>query len=251
MAWTRKRYKRRFQRRGLARRYGRRSGTYSARTTRSSGLTMRSRLLGRRRYKRLLWNSTTALTHYRSTEADAYTFTTSASSDIMNSYMHPALKASFWTQTGGLVPIDTSGDYPSFHGDITIRGGILGLSLLNTDDTPVLCNVYFLRSSKDFSSYTNPTAVHWGHDPTIVADFRQLYGRVIYSTKKSLLPGEQYNVERRIPCTKIDKVVHNTDYTWQWFIIVGNMSGTVGTDLVKANTWHNLSFSADVLDPGA
>lgn len=249
MVWTRKRYKRRFQRRGLARRYGRRSGTYSGRTTRSSGLSMRSRLLGRRRYQRLLWNSTTALTHYRSTEADGYTFATHVSSDIMNSYMEPALKASFWTQTGGLVPIDTSGDYPSFHGDITIRGGILGLSLLNTDDTPTLCNIYMIRSSKDFSSYTNPTAVHWGHDPTIVADFRQLYGRVIYSTKKTLLPGEQYNIERRIPVTKIDKVVHNTDFTWQWFIIVGNMSGVAGS--IEGNTWHNLSFSADVLDPGA
>lgn len=207
-------------------------------------VTFRSRRLSRRAYNSALYNSTRFKQHYRSINSQHNTIATGTSQALMNSYEFiPINPFNFWTTGGGAVDPD-GGTLPLFN-SVTIRGGKIGFTIRNTDETAVSVHVYLIRNNPNRdATQTNPTARNWGFDPSIIPNFNFEWGHVVRTRKALLNNGDALTLEHRIGIRKIDfdqAAVRAGQYTW--YILVGETSVTSRTlDFVR---YHNLSFVGD------
>lgn len=227
---------------------GKRTKTMSTRSM-GSGIGFRSKRLSRRRYKSILWRDTLNKSHYRSVAATLNTTQANASPTVAVIDSADGLPDDFWTTGAGLQALDTGVTPPTFTGDITVRGGKIGLTFMLDGATyPVEVSVWLVKRSNG----TPPafTTGPYGWDPSLVPDFYDDVGKIVMRRKKLLLDESSWNVEFRLPIMKLDQATHNTTNTYLWIWTVQDVSDG-GTATVRVNNYHNLSFSADAFEAAA
>lgn len=245
--------KRRFNRR--RRRSSKKSINFTSQSGFGSGLGFSRRRTGIKKFKRLLWDSSTAQTHYRSN----FAFTTPVNTTAVVSSMSVTVIASrrfnnqnFWTTAGGAINPD-GGTIPTFvtNGDFTIRGGMYGIRFCNapdltdTDKDAIQIICYLVRTTKNWNSSSMPSSVPIGWDPSLVQDFQTNIGKVVYK-KEFLLEDTNVSViEKRMPLSKIDITEYsNSQSEYVWVILAGISSGITAKG-VTIVTYYNMSFVGD------
>ncbi|AXL65934.1 putative capsid protein [Giant house spider associated circular virus 2] len=247
--------KRRISRR--KRRGSRKSVNFTSQSGRGTGLGFSRKRTSLRKFKRLLWDSSTAQTHYRSN----FAFTTAINTTAVASTMSVTVIASrrfnnqnFWTTAGGAINPD-GGTIPTFvtNGDFTIRGGMYGLRLCNapdaadTDKDAIQCIVYLVKSTKNWNSTNLPASVPVGFDPSLVQDFQTNIGKIVYKKEFLLEDTNVAVIEKRMGLSKIDiSEYQNSQSEFVWIILTGIVSGTTikGVTVVP---YYNLSFVGDTV----
>jgi len=246
------RARRQFRRRVTRRVRSARSATYNARSGSGRSIGMRSRRIRPRAYRNILWRTTQLQAHWRSLTAFNNQLTSPATNTTVNTYLYNSIADDFWTAAGGLLTQDVGVTAPTgFAGEITIRGGLIGITFVNNDDVPVNVNVWLCKMNKQLYTYTTPTAAAIGWDPTCIADFHSEFGKIVWRSRKQILSGDTFTCEYKLPVMRIDQEQHNRQQTFMWFVSVGQLSGTVGTNLLNMCRYHNLSFAADAYAPAA
>lgn len=232
-------------------RFSRRRGTsYSSRSGAGvSAPLFRSRKMSKRSWKSALYRSTMFKSHYRSLLATANSLTTATLATTSNVYLFPAINGAFWTNTGGLLPLDSGATTdPVFTGDAVIRGGLVRIVFTNppgdVDPGPINLSLYLVKARKgSTTSWTNPTAVTTGWDPTVIPEFREDIGTVVFTTRKVILQGDTFAVQRRLPVQKVDQNDFAQNELYNWMVVCWNQ--VADTCSFNATTTHNLAFSAD------
>jgi hypothetical protein len=245
------------RRRIMKRRRTRKTTNWTSQRGSGSGISFSKKRTSRRQFKRLLWNSSVAQTHYRSN----FAFTTAISTAGIPSTMTVTVIASrrfnnqnFWTTAGGAINPD-GGTIPTFatNSDFTIRGGIFGIRMTNSPDVldsdkdSIQIIAYLVRTTKNWNSSNLPASVPVGFDPTLVQDFQTNIGKVVYK-KEFLLEDTGVSViERRMGLSKIDITEYqNSQSEFVWIILSGINSG-VTVKGVTIVTYYNLSFVGDAV----
>lgn len=241
--------KRAFKRRRITRR-GRNATSYSGARGNATSVPYKSRRLNPRAFQRILYRDTQAMQHYRSVGAGSGSISTPVGSNTMTISLLQAMDngvASFWSTGGGVLAPDASAAIPLFRGDITVRGGMVGLRLYGDGAYPSQLMIYLVKNCPrpDSSIVTSPQPVGW--DPTTVPDFTRDFGRVIFSRRMILEPLGMISVERRIWPMKIDQQSWGVDaQRLTWLIAVAD-GDTSGQDNIRCVPYFNLSFSADAI----
>lgn len=209
------------------------------------------------------------MTHYRSVaQSTATTVPPSVGTPgAANVYIGPALSTNsfaapfvanpFWTATGGTQAVDAGAGVPVFSGDITLRGGIVRLSIYNNDDVQMRLRVYGVWAAKNpsFAVYTALAAsarpVEW--DPSMVSEFSTEFGRILFNREATVNPGENIEVLHRFKPQKIDKVRFTGvagdpagSQLWWMIALVPTTANAAAVGLTVVSSW-NLSFAADVV----
>jgi len=221
-------FRRRFRRRGMRRRsgrsvlgkrgrgfggfgprkrarFGRKFQATTAQRPRFLSNTFRTRKLGLRRWRAVLWRDTTAATHYRSFKAVSWLWAPGSTPLESNVGMEAMLNGDaltindatpFWTSGGGLQENTIGAGVPAFtSADIILRGGMATIQFSATVDTttPYRIRIWVVAASAnpDLAKWTAVTtgvkSAYW--DPSSVPEFRQDFGRVIMSRETLLTPG--------------------------------------------------------------
>lgn len=239
------------------RRSSKKSINFTSQSGKGSGLGFSRKRTSRRKFRRLLWDASTAQTHYRSN----FAFTTAINTTNVASTMQVTVIASrrfnnqnFWTTAGGAINPD-GGTIPTFvtNGDFTVRGGMYGLRLCNAPDVldsdkdAIQVIVYLVRSTKNWNSTNLPTSVPVGFDPSLVQDFQTNIGKVVYK-KEFLLEDQNVAViEKRMGLSKIDiSEYQNSQSEFIWIILAGISSGTT-VKSVNCVSYYNMSFVGDTV----
>lgn len=245
------------RRRFVKRRRGKRSSNFTSQKGSGGGVTFSQRRLNRRAWKRNLWNSSIAQTHYRSNQSAVVNVATTASPATMTVSLATARRFSgnaFWTAAGGAVNPD-GGAIPTFAtlSDFTIRGGMYGIRIGNTPDAldadkdPLSVIVYHVWTTKNFLSGSLPATANVGWDPTLVADFQTNIGRITMKKTFLLAEGEVMTFERKMPIQKIDQTEYGSFYNEPiWIVMVGTTTSTVAKGLAMT-TYYNMSFIGDAV----
>lgn len=254
LAYKRRRYNKKPLRFRARRGYGTKGWTMQ--TIRPYGNKYKSRRLSRKAWRRVLWRDTLTDTHYRSVGNGSIVIATpavQATSSVTVLYPTfvgvPSLTTAFWTATGGAQPHDTGVAVPTFIGDITLRGGVIGIviSVLDAVVLDVACTVFTVALAKNADVSKLPATIVYGGDASDAADFAD-FGRIL--DKKEYIMNYQnpsFTVERRLRVQKIDQEQWATKLGQQIVFVVqlANLQSGAAVN-VQTTTYHNLSFSADV-----
>jgi len=243
------------KKRRVARR-GRKTTNFTSQSGSGGGLRFRSKKVGRRAYKKHLWNSTLFKEHYRSNNAVTQVIATSTNPSQLVNVAESALVAGvnpFYIAAGGAVSPDATQAMPTFNGDVTIRGGMIGLRITNSLDSTLASSntlqgtAFLIRTTKNWVGAAIPVAVSVGWDPTLIQDFDTRVGRILYKKNFLLKDGDAALIEYRLGVQKVDiGDFVNTYNTYVWIIMAGNVDGAVTHSLNYTKYW-NLSFSADAI----
>jgi len=265
MAYYRGRRTRVNRRRGLSKRYvrtmARRRRTGKSRMTaytmfKGTGYSLpyRSRKLSARAFRKKIWNDTIAAPHWRSIDNNALTQTTGTTQGSGSVSLYtPLLSAAggnpFWVTAGGLLPQDTGGASPTFRGDITLRGGKIGIciSVAEASGNHSLIKVWTVRtvSNPIVARIISPQLLGW--DPSVSPDFVSEFGRPI-AYREAVINGNfsTFTVEHRLKPQKIDQASFINDFGHQIVFLVQIVNTVDATDnTVQVIPYHNVSFSAD------
>jgi len=245
--------KRTFKRRRTTRR-GRKSNAFTSQSGSGGGIRFKAKRTSRKAFTRHLWNSTLFKEHYRSLRAISASFGTNTNTNDLVLALDAAYfvgSSPFWTTTGGAINPDVGVAVPSFTGDITLRGGTIGLRLANVLDTVVANQgtiqgtVFLIKTSKNFNSAAIPGTVQTGWDPSLIQDFETRIGKIKYRKNFLLRDGDTAVVEYRLPVAKIDQTdmasLYNTHF---WLILGGNVDSNLSKQVNYTRYW-NMSFSGD------
>nr|QTE03444.1 MAG: capsid protein [Tarsiger cyanurus CRESS-DNA-virus sp.] len=252
--------KRNFRRRLGRRRVGRRKNSTTAWNSISSsaarGIQFKSRKGSLRQWRRTLYRDTQALSHYRSALALVGTITTGTTPGFGNvGAIHPEFGTvvstdPFWTATGGFEVLDVGAGVPTFRGDITLRGGKIGITLSVPDSVTdaIACDVYLMFKIKRPIAFATVFAAlePLGFDPSANADVPTNFGSVLFKRSGVLdYNNKTLTVEHRVKPRKIDQITFGAlGNQFCWLIHVVNT--TSATDVtVNHIKYHNFSFSAD------
>lgn len=245
------------RRRFVRRRRSKRSTNWTSQRGSGSGVGFSAKRTTRRQFKHLLWNASTALTHYRSNNSFLTNVATPASAASMTSVVVASRRFggnNFWVTAGGAINPD-GGAIPTFQTstDITCRGGMYGIRMTNSPDAldvdkdPLSVIVYLVRTTKNWNSTNLPATVSVGFDPTLVQDFQTNIGTVVFRKNYLIAEGESFNIERRMGLSKIDQTEYvGSQSEMVWMVFAGNTSSTVSKALVLT-TYYNLSFVGDAV----
>jgi len=228
-----------------------------------SNLSYKGRKMGLKNWRNELYKNTQFMAHYRSVflGQDTYQTGTTQGSAVPVRYL-PELGTStsvgFWTAAGGLQNLDRDVSPPDFLGDITIRGGIIGLNVTVADSVTdlIAVSVYltFIKSgTRDPFNYINGTEPYnW--DPQVQPDSSAGGWKVLKKWTAML----NYNnpslaVEHRLKPRKIDRALYllnavdfQSTPSNQFCFVVHACNLTSGTDVgIVVHRTHNMSFSAD------
>lgn len=230
---------------------GRRTRTLTTKSGFGSALRFKSRKLPRRRWNSMLWNSTLQKAHYRSNAALTSTVTTSLTNPTGVITIVDAIDngvAPFYTVAGGAIVLDQGTAVPLFKDDIIIRGGKMCLSFLNSDAAlSVEIQAWLIKPAPRINTTNLPSVVPAGWDPSLVSEFTKDVGRIMYSTKFLLEPGNISTVERRIPIQKIDQEAWADDgQRWKWIVLCRDYNNTLAVN-VLVTSYFNLSFAGDAI----
>jgi len=237
-------------------RRGRKTNAFTSQSGSGGGLRFKSKKTSRRAYKKHLWNSTLFKDHYRSTFAISASFGTNTNTaDLVvvpvSAYMNGITP--FYLAGAGAISPDAAVPLPPFNGDITVRGGLIGIRLANVLDT-VAANqgalqgtVILIKTTKNFNIASVTGTVFTGWDPTLVQDFDTRVGRILYRKNFLLRDAETAVVEYRLPVHKVDPgdVVANFN-TYMWLIMAGNVDSNLSKQVNFTRYW-NMSFAGDAV----
>jgi len=245
--------KRRFVRRSN----GRKTSQWTSQRGSGAGVGFSRKRTTRKQFRRQLWNSSMATTHYRSNNATTGTVTTPASAATMTTSIIASRRLggnNFWLTAGGAVNPD-GGLIPSFATatDITVRGGMYGIRLSNAPDAldvdkdSLSVIVYLVRTTKNWNSSALPATVNVGWDPSLVTDFQTNIGKVLFRKNFLLAEGEVMTIERRMYLQKIDQSEYsNSQSEMVWIVLAGNTSSGTTKNLLLTG-YYNLSFVGDAV----
>lgn len=206
----------------------------------------RSKKITRRRWKKLLWDSTLQSEHFRSIGARSATQTTPASLVTASTGLIAADDnnvAPPYQTLGGLV------DFPvaNMNKNIVLRGGQYRITITNDAavTTPMQVMIWGLRSGDGFASATFPATVPVGWDPTTIPNFKVIFGTII--TKRSFILGNQDTVSltMRDSIRKVDTtewVAGNRRH--YWLIYSANLETAAAQTLTIVDSF-NVSFCGD------
>jgi len=227
-------------------------------------LGFKGRKMGIRKWRSGIYRDTLYKPHYRSIISKVNTQstgTTPAAGTLNFNYpeVGSTLQTPFWTASGGAVAIDQSVSLPNFIGDITIRGGTIGIGFDVLDAVTDVIGVrvwlcfgkqgHTIPSSNTlFSGVSRP----WGADPSIAGDLTTVGGVKVLKNWTAYLKYNQpmFWVEHRIKPRKVDQqpyITANADAEgaqFLWIYHVVNLSSAT-SQTVGVTTTHNLSFSGD------
>jgi len=235
----------------------------------------RSRRVGVRRWRGILWRDTASKTHYRSVKTVTTTWNpvdqvdqNQVALDQMTSGQMLLINDSqpFWSVNGGLQPNETGATLPTFgDGDIILRGGMafITFSPNTSTTTPLRIKVWVVRANKNpslatWNAITTASNQNTAWDPSVVPEFRQDFGKVLLARETLLNPGAMpVEFKWRQNVQKIDQPVWQgvgpvpgppepagDRFYWMWQIIPTNL---LGTPSVRVTRGYNLSFSGDAL----
>ncbi|QCX35028.1 capsid protein [Blackfly DNA Virus 4] len=240
------------------RRFGKKTSQFTTNSTRGGGIGFRGRKYGKRRWKNLIYNSSQDKTHYRSNGVAAQSLSTpGVSFGIMNTSLQLSRRFSgnaFWVTAGGAINPD-GGVMPTFatNSDLTVRGGMYGLRMVNTPDAldidkdPLNVIVYLIYTSKGFTNGSIPAQVNVGWDPSLVPDFQTNIGKILMKKAYQIRDGDVVTIEKRMGISKIDQTEYNATISeYAWLVLLGQTSSTVVRGLALT-TYYNMSFTGDVV----
>jgi len=237
-------------------RRGRKTNAFTSQSGSGGGLRFKSKKTSRRAYKKHLWNSTLYKDHYRSTFAASSTITTNTNTNDLvviplSSYMNGVTP--FYLAGGGAISPDATVPLPPFNGDVTVRGGLIGIRMANTLDTvaanqgTVQVSVILIKTSKAFVVGSVSGTVNTGWDPTLVQDFDTRVGRILYRKNFLLRDADTAVAEYRLPVHKVDQgdqvAILNT---YLWLVMAGNVDSSTAKSVNVTRYW-NMSFAADAI----
>lgn len=228
------------------RRTGRRR--YSGVTSKSgSGSTFnfRSRRLSRRRWNHALWTSTLQKQHVRSVFAVTAAVVSNPDPAVSSVVALRAIQ-DFYLPANGAQPYDAGLSLPQFTGDVVVRGGVMGLRLINdpADVSPLHVKVYLVKSGDKLVTSNVPSTVSLGWDPSIVPNFGTDVGKVIMERTFLIENSNSAEVRYRIPIMKVDTGTWPSGANqYFWFVLVNSANG-IATQLTTQR-YFNLSFTGD------
>jgi len=235
-------------------RRGRKTTAFTSQSGTGGGLRFKSKKTSRRAYKKHLWDSTLFKDHYRSTRAISSTINTNTNTNDLVISAEAAYLfgiTPFYLAGGGAITNDAAVLLPAFTGDITVRGGMLGMRIANTLDTvaantgSVQGTVFLIKTTKNWTAASIPIAGQVGWDPTLIADFDTKVGRILYRKNFLLRDADTATIEYRLPVHKVDQgdvvALYNT---YVWLVLAGNVDSTLTKSMTITKYW-NLSFTGD------
>lgn len=258
--------RRTFRKKNFRRRFGRRrfngrrrnstTAWNSISSTAARGVGFKARRGSIKSWRRALYRDTQAASHYRSSLALVSTITTGTTPGFGNvGVIHPEFGTvvgtdEFWTAAGGFEVLDVGAGVPTFRGDITLRGGKIGITLSVPDSVTdaIAVDVYLMFKNKRPEAFATvfPALEPLGWDPSANADVATDFGKTFWKRSAILdYNNKTLTVEHRVKPRKIDQIIFdNLGSQYAWLIHVVNT--TSATD-VTVNTikYHNFSFSAD------
>jgi len=239
----------RFKRRRLNTRR-RRAVTQTTQSAVGRFLPFRSRRVPGRTWRSMIWRDSLQMSHYRSNAARSSSITSAATVTQKTISMIDALDNGagfFWNSSGGAQVLDTAGGIPTWNGDIILRGGKTSCSFYNESTAnPVEIEAFYIIPSPRMTTGVVPTLVTVGWDPSIIPEFRQNVGKIIYRTKFLLEPNATSTIDRRLRVQKIDQKAWSDGMRPRWIITVRDFaSSAVLTTNVITVVSFNLSFAGD------
>jgi len=228
----------------------RKSTSFTTQSGRGNTFGFRSRRVGGRRWKSILWRDTISQQHWRSLNAGSGTVTTGAVTTgggiaLMNAL--DAGGAAFWITAGGAQPNNTGSAVPLFRGDITLRGGLIGLKLNNTvAANAISAKVYLIQSFARGNVLIFPGTAAIGWDPSIVPSFRQNF-RILRQWTFLIEVEGVAECKYKVPIMKIDKEEWSSDVGRRFFWLVHASSQDATNHSLNLITYFNVSFSADAI----
>lgn len=230
----------------------RRNTSYNTKSGAARSFFFRKRRLSGRTFRRIIYRNSQFTTHYRSIGSTSGSLASPVGSTTANTSFVNALDngaATFWTTTGGALSPDTGVSVPLFKGDITLRGGIIGVRVYNDGAYPMHLKIWLVWTKDSFATnsanYTL-SGVPIGWDPTTVPDF----ARDLTFIKSWSFNIEQLNmitVEHKLRPTKIDQLRFATDVTRPFWLFSVSDGDTAGQDNARVVSYFNVSFSADAI----
>jgi len=255
MAYKRKIFKRRRfvkSKKSYRRGYGSKGTSYTSQSGRTGSVFFKKKRFNKRVYKRRLWNSTVDKQHYRSSGGLVQAVSSPGSAQSKHwerlGSIYNGTTGQFWTTNGGAVSHVSGGTVPTFDGDIVIRGGEIGVNILNVGDVSVTVEVYLMFS------VSNPTFVtigngsgdsNIGFEPTMIPEFRQTNGKVLMKKEFLLQPDQTGIVTRKLFVQKVDKdnfIAGASQY--QWLVNCRNLQND-SVAVVNVARMYNLTFTGD------
>lgn len=232
------------------RRFGQRSSGYTSKAGGAVKFGFKSRRVGQRRWRSVLWRDTLAQTHYRSNNAINTINTNSGNAQQYQTTPFAALRIGgqqFYTQAGGAIPPD-GGTVGLFLGNIVIRGGIIGMRVcnINSGATTIGVRVYLIKTSENVSFSSIPANVPIGWDPTLVQDFQKNIGTVVLKREAILENNAALDVKYRLRPWKIDRDLFDLDQrSYVWLVLQNDFEGAASA--VSNCAYFNISFAADAI----
>ena len=247
-ARTIRKFKPRFRRRG-------KTSSITARTLSGTNTAYRSRRIGGRRYRSMLWNSTLMRSHFRSVFDVATTLDTPIGETTANYTRVTAFPSvAPWLIGGGLQIIDFGSPAPTFSSDIIVRGGMIRCVMTNESNTDAMrVKAYLVWANNDPNLTTIPgsgtVSTMW--DPSLIPDFKE-FGKIITSREALLLPGSNpLEIYHRLRIQKIDQdvFVDRGGSQFYWYIQVCRLASfnLITLPRCKIVTSHNISIAGDAV----
>jgi len=233
-----------FKKKRTTRRFSRRGGGTKSSTRWTGGIkdnAFRSRKVSRSTWKRMLWNNTLQMQHWRSVGAQSGSFGTPATLTTCQIFAFTGDDNGVgvpWTIAGGLqAPVNL------VH-NIVLRGGINRITVTNDSavTTPLKCDVYGMITNDSADFVTIPTSAPIGWEPTVMQDFNADVGTIVSS--RSFVLGNQDSVtqsfRRRI--MKVDA----SEWTagkrrFFWIVVIHNLETTAAQNVTMVRS-YNTSF---------
>lgn len=229
-------------------RTGYRKRRYSGVTSKSgagSTFNFRSRKLSRRRWNNALWTSTLQKQHVRSVFAVTSAIVSNPDPAVSTVAALRAIQ-DFYLPANGAQPYDNGVTLPVYNGDVVIRGGMMGLRLINdpADVSPLHVKVYLVKTGDKLTTSFVPNTVSLGWDPSVVPNFGTDVGKVIMERTFLIENSNSAEVRYRIPIMKVDTQEWTTGANqYFWFVLVNSANG-LATQLTTQR-YFNLSFVGD------
>lgn len=228
-----------------------------------NSLGFRGRRMGIRRFRAGIFRDTLYKPHYRSILARTLTHSTGTTAAFnAPGFVYPevgaTLQDAFWEAAGGAVAIDESVSLPNFIGDVTIRGGTIGIDFVVADSVTDLIGVrvYLCFGKQGHSIPSNnslwATSQPWGWDPSAVADLSTLNGIKVLKNWTGYInyTNKSFSVDHRLRPRKVDQqpyITANADAEGAQFLYLYHIVNLTSTTSVSVGVIprHNLSFSGD------
>lgn len=187
-------------------------------------------------------------THFRSNVAVNGIFTNAGNAAQYQAHLVNALRVAgsqFYTTAGGLVLPDPPAT-TAFIGNITVRGGIIGIRVANINSvaSTIETKIYLVKTSKAYNQLAFPANPFVGWDPSMQADFQRDIGRVIMVREALLENNASLDVKFRLRPFKIDRDEYEADKSsFVWVILQNDVEGNASA--LSVCGYYNISFAAD------